>query len=145
MFSAIPVAAELTYPLRRQVLGRGPTPAELDCALTDWGHYGVIIDGGVAAVGVTHPRALPVPAGRPVPGSWRIIGMAVDQGFRRRGLGTVVLTALLAHVRSHSGRRVWCQARVGAAEFYRRHGFDQVAAQRDDRIAGPQLLMSLLL
>ena len=54
---------------------------------------------------------------------WRLRGMATRPGARRRGLGSLVLAALLDHVAAHGGGLVWCNARVPAQGLYRRAGF----------------------
>jgi predicted GNAT family acetyltransferase len=54
---------------------------------------------------------------------WRIRGMATRPDVRERGLGGLVLDALLDHVAAHGGGLVWCNARVAAEGLYARVGF----------------------
>lgn len=137
--AAVLVRPEATYPLRREVLGRSPTPEEITGDLESWGHYAVIADGAIVATGLTHPQPPPATVGNP-PDAWRIIGMAVDEAHRRQGLGGLVLAALLAHASSRAGRYIWCNARTGAVSFYRRHGFVQHPSELTDS-SQPRLLM----
>ena len=143
---AVAVPPEATYPLRRDVLRREPTPAEVAGELDGWGHYAVVIDAVVVATGVTHPQAshevLKVRTNAARTNAWRIIGMAVDSHHRRLGYGGLVLHALLTHARDHGGHYVWCNARADAAPFYRQNGFEPHLSQRCDPLAGNQLLMS---
>jgi GNAT superfamily N-acetyltransferase len=81
------------------------------------------VDGAVLSVGTVVPEAppwLPAPASA---STWRIRGMATTPSERGRGLGTLVLGALLRHVATHGGGLVWCNARIGARTFYERAGF----------------------
>ena len=54
---------------------------------------------------------------------WRIRGMATRPDVRGRGLGRLVLDALVDHVAAHDGGVLWCNARTGATPFYGRAGF----------------------
>ena len=54
--------------------------------------------------------------------AWRVRGMATRPDHRGSGIGTLVLAALLDHVRSQGGGLVWCTARLGALTFYERGG-----------------------
>jgi GNAT superfamily N-acetyltransferase len=55
--------------------------------------------------------------------AWRVRGMATRRDLRGSGLGSRVLTSLLAHVRTSGGGLVWCTARLGALSLYERAGF----------------------
>ncbi|WP_158604513.1 GNAT family N-acetyltransferase [Nocardioides mangrovicus] len=77
----------------------------------------------------------------PEPPGWRIRGMAVDPAHRGRGLGTQVLTALLAYADDHGGGIVWCHARTGARSLYERAGFVAVGEEWADPDLGPHLRM----
>ena len=49
--------------------------------------------------------------------------MATHPDFRGRGLGELVLSALVSHATDQGGQLVWCNARVSAAAFYAQAGF----------------------
>jgi GNAT superfamily N-acetyltransferase len=67
--------------------------------------------------------------------------MATRADARSQGYGRAVLDVLLAHAVAHGGVVVWCHARVGALEFYRRAGFGEVGELFDDGF-GPHRSMS---
>ena len=73
-------------------------------------------------VGVVTLSVAPMP-GDPEPGDHRLRGMAVEPAVQGRGLGGRLLGEALDGVARRGGRRVWCNARVSATGFYRRHGF----------------------
>ena len=64
-------------------------------------------------------------------------GMATRPDARRRGLGGMVLEALLDHVAAHGGGLVWCNARVAAQRLYQRAGFVVRGPQFDLPDIGP--------
>ena len=50
---------------------------------------------------------------------WRIRGMATRPDLRGRGLGGLVLDALVDHIAGHGGGLLWCNARVTALTWVR--------------------------
>jgi predicted GNAT family N-acyltransferase len=54
---------------------------------------------------------------------WQLRGMATVAERRGQGIGAAVVTHALAEIALRGGRLVWCEARIGAVDFYRRHGF----------------------
>jgi ribosomal protein S18 acetylase RimI-like enzyme len=56
--------------------------------------------------------------------TWRVRGMATLPEARGQGYGGALLERCLTHVTDHGGHTVWCNARVDAAGFYRRYGFE---------------------
>jgi GNAT superfamily N-acetyltransferase len=93
----------------------------------------------VEAVGTVLPEPPPWEPDR-VDG-WRIRGMATRPEARRRGLGSLVLDALLDHVAAHGGGLVWCNARVPARDLYRRRGFETRGGVFDIPGIGPHVQM----
>jgi predicted GNAT family N-acyltransferase len=55
----------------------------------------------------------------------RIGRMAVLKDWRRRGVGTALLGAMLDHARTRSMARAMLHAQIQAAGFYRRFGFNE--------------------
>jgi GNAT superfamily N-acetyltransferase len=90
-------------------------------------------DGEVVAIGTVFPDAPPWEPAR-VHG-WRIRGMATREEYRGHGLGRRVLDALVAHATDHGGSLLWCHARIGALDFYRRDGFVTIGERFDDGVA----------
>ena len=89
------------------------------------GHFAVRHGDELVAVGSIFQD--PRPDSRDPTHAWRIRGMACRASQRGRGLGRVVLAALLQHARTHGGTTVWCNSRLPAAGFYRHcGGFAQV-------------------
>ncbi|HEY1634824.1 MAG TPA: GNAT family N-acetyltransferase [Acidimicrobiales bacterium] len=72
---------------------------------------------------------------------WRLRGMATSDHLRGRGIGARVLDAVLAHVASHGGGLLWCNARVPARTFYERAGFVTLGEPWIDPDIGPHAAM----
>jgi GNAT superfamily N-acetyltransferase len=86
-------------------------------------HLGAFEDGRL--VGIASIARDPPPGSRD-PSAWRIRGMATLPEVRGRGIGGALLEACLTHARSRGASLVWCNGRVPAVAFYRRHGFASV-------------------
>jgi GNAT superfamily N-acetyltransferase len=89
--------------------------------------------GEIVSVGTVLPDSPPWEPDRA--DSWRIRGMATRERVRGRGLGRRVLDALIGHAADHGGTLIWCHARIGALEFYRRAGFEPIGDEFDDGVA----------
>ncbi len=61
--------------------------------------------------------------------AWRLRGMATRPDVQSTGIGSAVLSAGLTAVRAAGGELVWCNARVRALQFYRRHGFETFGSE----------------
>lgn len=72
------------------------------------------------AVALVNGRA--IATGRLLPGG-KIGRMAVLPGFRRRGVGSRILSLLIAQARERGLSRVYLDAQLPALPFYRRYGF----------------------
>jgi GNAT superfamily N-acetyltransferase len=74
--------------------------------------------------------------------AWRLRGMATADGLRRHGIGRAVLAACIAHVADHGGGLLWCNARLGAVDFYCHAGFVPHGEPWDEISIGPHVAMS---
>jgi L-Ala-D/L-Glu epimerase len=91
-----------------------------------------VLEELVVAVGTVIP--VPPPWDEDAERSWRIRGMATREELRGLGLGHRVLHALVDHAAAHHGTMVWCNARIGALDFYRQAGFVTIGDVFDDGI-----------
>lgn len=95
---------------------------------------------GDQIVGCATVHLRPFSETRPV--AWQLRGMAVDEAYRRGGVGSRLLDAVIDHLRA-DGRTdlLWCRARKPAVPFYKRHGFEVVSDEYDVPTAGPHFTM----
>lgn len=92
-------------------------------------------------VGVVTIYPAPLPERAEATGAWQLRGMAVLPELQRSGVGVALVRACLDQVREEGGALLWCNARVPAAEFYRRQGFEIIGAEFEIPTAGPHFRM----
>jgi predicted GNAT family N-acyltransferase len=138
---AVPVG--VTFPLRQQVLRPHESfeqlalPGDDDpetCHVAARTAHGRVV--GTATVRREAPPWEPA-----VSYAWRVRGMATSEGLRGQGIGTKVLEVVIAHVASHGGGLLWCNARIPAKTFYERAGFLTVGEPWIDPDIGPHVAM----
>jgi GNAT superfamily N-acetyltransferase len=131
------VAPEVTFPLRQAVLRPHQQVWELaepDDSAPDARSFAAIDAAGrVVGTGVVSRR----------PPGWQVRAMAVDPSCRGQGIGSLVLAAILDHVRARGGSLVWCNARTPAVGLYLRTGFVAVGTQFDLPHIGPHVRLEL--
>ena len=54
----------------------------------------------------------------------RLRGMAIDPAYQGRGWGRVLVRHACRHVVAEDVELLWCNARVSAAGFYEKQGFE---------------------
>jgi len=140
----VPFAVEsaAVRPLRAAVLRPGRAPEELVYAGDeDPSSLHLAVAVGEELVGIASVIEDAHPGGGR-PGDWRIRGMAVAEGHRRRGIGSALLGACESHARSRGGARLWCNARIGARELYLRGAMEDEGEEFEIPGIGTHLLMS---
>ena len=130
-----PVDAASTRPLRQRVLRPHQTLDELatheedgpDAAWFAASHHDEIL-------GVTGVK-------RVEPGVWRLVGAAVADHARDRGIGSMLMDGAVEHIRNEGGGDLWCSSRTAAVSFYERAGFKTVGDVYDEPHTGPHIRM----
>ncbi|MEM9020898.1 MAG: GNAT family N-acetyltransferase [Planctomycetota bacterium] len=95
---------------------------------------------GSEPIGVVTLAAEPMPAA-PQAGDWRLRGMAVDTEHQGMGIGRSLVQASLDAVRQEGAARLWCNARIVAAGFYRRLGLEPHGETFEIAGIGPHVVM----
>jgi hypothetical protein len=67
--------------------------------------------------------------------------MATAPHWQGQGVGALVLRAALAHAEEQGGLLLWCNARWGAVEFYRRAGLATWGEVWEEPVIGPHVVM----
>lgn len=77
--------------------------------------------------------------------AWRLRGMAVEEGWRLKGVGGALLRAIETSIAPHAelpAPQLWCNARTPAVEFYKRNGWVIASEEFDIETAGPHFRMT---
>jgi len=137
-------AMALARPVRETVfVSEQKVPIELE-----WDEWDEASVHAIALLGPDFRKMNVAGTGRLLPtapdGSARLGRMAVLSQCRAKGIGQLILNALLAEARRRNVRRIDIHAQLYAADFYRRAGFMQEGDVFDE--AGiPHIAMSLKL
>lgn len=118
MLTIQPISAEQTYALRHAVLWPDK-PFDYVKIDTDpeGHHYGAFRDRALVAVislFVTGTEA-------------RFRKFATQPNQQRQGIGTLLLNYVMDEARRLGADTIWCDARLDAADFYRRFGMEAVS------------------
>lgn len=137
------VEAGATHDLRRRVL-RDHLPGSAvgypDDDLPETVHLAVEDEGGrVLAIATTFPEPTPQ---RPGARATRLRGMAVDPACQGRGLGALLLEAVVERARGNGYQVLWANGRDVALGFYQRHGW-QVVGEGFESIGLPHHVVVL--
>jgi len=104
-------------------------------------HFGAF--DGDRLVGVASLYLATLPEQPDIAPAWQLRGMATLPEVRGRGFGVALLAACVAHARRENATLLWCNARTGAAPFYRKHGWTIVGDEFDIPTVGPHFRMLL--
>lgn len=117
-----PITAERVISLRHQVL-RPHRPVSECTYPTDEApgtfHLALTHDDAIIGCASAHLEPLGERPGM----TYRLRGMAVLEPYRNQGLGARLLEAIEAEARQRGAQRIWCNGRISAERFYRRHGW----------------------
>ncbi len=123
-FSIRPVSPEQTYPLRHRVLWPDKPPEYVKVENdTEGYHFGGFRQDELVAV-----ISLFVANEVANPGGARFRKFAVHPDYQHQGIGTLLLNHVVAEAKRLGAFSLWCDARLDAADFYRRFGMEAVSA-----------------
>lgn len=128
------ISAAETRPLRAQILRLGQAAESLVYPGDDHPevlHAGAFHDGKLVGVATIYPEDPPTEyAARLINrGSFRLRGMATTPEVRGLGYGRQLLELCFEHIRNHSSDLLWCNARIGALDFYKRLGLETIGPE----------------
>jgi predicted GNAT family N-acyltransferase len=139
------IKAAETIPLRHAILRPG-RPVETARMTGDdektTRHLGAFRDGKLVAVLSLFAREMPE---RPGKRGFQLRGMGTAPEARGMGLGKLLVAAAQKFAKKKHAEILWCNARVSAAEFYRKLGFEIIGEQFEIAEVGPHFRMVLRL
>jgi GNAT superfamily N-acetyltransferase len=139
------ITAVETWPLRLAVLrpGRPIESAQFpgdDLQTTR--HFGAFRDARLLGIASLYLAEMPEQPGLP---AFQLRGMATAPETRGLGLGRALVYACIGFVRENGAQLLWCNARIGAAGFYRKLGFEIIGGEFEIPDVGPHFRMVLRL
>ncbi len=122
-----PITAEQTYALRHSVLWPDKPLSFVKVDDDDTGyHFGAFCGEVLVAVISLFMGADTIPpvAGSPAAGSpvARFRKFATHPDWQRQGIGTQLLSRVIAEATGRGASLLWCDARLASADFYRKFG-----------------------
>jgi GNAT superfamily N-acetyltransferase len=146
-----PVPASAVRPLRRHLLRPDlPTegliyPGDDDPLAL---HLGAVAEGRLFGIATIYPEAPPQKLQGAIPeaayrdgASFRLRGMATRPDQQRRGIGRRLMEGTFYHALDAGASYYWCNARVGAKQFYESMRLEAVGDIFDLGPAGPHYVM----
>jgi len=73
--------------------------------------------------------------------AYRLRGMATDSSFQRKGYATGLMNESFKELKNRDCDMVWCNARLGAVDFYKSAGFKITGELFDIQGIGPHYYM----
>ena len=134
-----------TLPIRQDVLRPGKPVEAARFAGDDapeTAHFGASEAGRLVSIASLFRAECPGHTGEK---AFQLRGMATVPEARGKGYGEAVLRACLAFAREQNARWLWCNARTGAAGFYRKFGFKVIGEEFEIPDVGPHFRMILAL
>ena len=135
------VDPEQTRPLRQKVLRPHQTleelvhPGEKHPAT---GAFGAFAGDEMVGTLLVFPETR---AGSTSGAQWRLVAMAVDPDYQRRGIGAALISACLDYIMARGGDEVWCHGRTKVIDFYEAMGFMPDGPEWVDEYTGPHYVM----
>jgi GNAT superfamily N-acetyltransferase len=139
------ITAAETLPLRQAVLRPGRPIAAARFPGDDAPaarHFGAFRDGQLLGIASLYLAELPE---QPGVAAWQLRGMATTPEARGMGFGRALVLACIAFARDNGARVLWCNARIAAAGFYRKLGFEILGERFEIPDVGPHFRMMLRL
>ncbi len=137
------IRAEDCYPLRLEVLRpKGKTyeyqyPGDYR---EDTFHFGVMRDGKPICIASFFANSnASIKSSNPV----QLRGMATSTAARGIGAGKALVRFAMGHFREKGHDVLWCNAREGAVDFYKKLGFDVVSEKFQVPVIGPHFVMKI--
>ena len=136
------INTEEAYPVRQVILRPG-RPAHTCCFDGDHDnntfHFGAVDKNTLAGICSVYQKAPPKQQGNHY---WQIRGMAVLAEYQGQNIGTLLLNYCLDFITQKAQQPIfWCNARIAAANLYKRQGFEIIGEQFEIPDVGPHYLM----
>jgi predicted GNAT family N-acyltransferase len=135
------VDAKKVRPLRHSELRKGQgvsTTSYLKDYEADTFHMAYIVDEKIVTCASYYPeKSIKIKSNR----AYRLRGMATDSNFQRKGYASDLIAESFKELKKRDCDMVWCNARLGAVDFYKSVGFKIIGEIFDIAEIGPHYYM----
>ncbi len=135
------VDAKKVRPLRHSELRKGQdfsTTSYLEDYEADTFHMVCIVDEKIVTCASFYPeKSLKIKSDN----AYRLRGMATDSSFQRKGCASDLTQESFKELKKRDCDMVWCNARLGAVDFYKSAGFNITGELFDIAEIGPHYYM----
>ena len=135
------VAADKVRALRHSELRKGQdfsTTSYLKDYEEDTFHMACIVDEKIVTCATFYPeKSIQIKSDN----TYRLRGMATDSNFQRKGYATDLMNESFQELKNRDCDMVWCNARLGAVDFYKSSGFKITGEIFDIAEIGPHYYM----
>ncbi len=135
------VDAKKVRPLRHSELRKGQdfsTTSYLEDYEADTFHMVCIVDEKIVTCASFYPeKSLKIKSDN----AYRLRGMATDSSFQRKGCASDLMQESFKELKKRDCDMVWCNARLGAVDFYKSAGFNITGELFDIAEIGPHYYM----
>jgi GNAT superfamily N-acetyltransferase len=133
--------AEEVRPLRHSELRKGQdfsTTSYIEDYEAGTFHMACIVDEKIVTCASYYPeKSIKIKSKR----AYRLRGMATDSNFQRKGYASDLMQELFKELKKRDCDMAWCNARLGAVDFYKSVGFKITGDLFDIAEIGPHYYM----
>ena len=135
------VDAKKVRPLRHSELRKGQdfsTTSYIEDYEAGTFHMACIVDEKIVTCASYYPeKSIKIKSNR----AYRLRGMATDSNFQRKGYARNLMLESFKELKKRDCDMVWCNARLGAVNFYKSVGFKIIGELFDIEAIGPHYYM----
>jgi len=135
------VDAKKVRPLRHAELRKGQdfsTTSYIEDYEAGTFHMACIVDEKIVTCASYYPeKSIKIKSNR----AYRLRGMATDSNFQRKGYASDLIAESFKELKKRDCDMVWCNARLGAVDFYKSVGFKIIGEIFDIAEIGPHYYM----
>ena len=136
------VDAKKVRPLRHAELRKGQdfsTTSYIEDYEAGTFHMACIVDEKIVTCASYYPeKSIKIKSNR----AYRLRGMATDSNFQRKGYASDLMEESFKELKKRDCDMVWCNARLGAVDFYKSVGFKIIGEIFDIAEIGPHYYMN---
>ncbi len=133
------ISIEETYPIRKEVLRKNiPLPYKFDDDFDkNTFHLGVFYNKKLVSISSFIKAKNEFLSGE----QYQLRGMATINSQQKKGIGSMIIKEAIELLKKIKVDVLWCNARVSAVNYYKKHGFQIIGSEFDVKHIGKHFVM----